>query len=88
MPRVTSLRLGDKLAERLDRLAAAMDRPRAWVIEQAGARHVADEARQLREIAGAPAEHRSGRATLHRHEGVMARLAAPLPASGDADPPA
>jgi predicted transcriptional regulator len=43
MSRVTSIRLSDELAGWLDELAVAVDRSRAWLIEQAIARYVEEE---------------------------------------------
>lgn len=86
MPRVTSIRLSDELAGRLDQLAAAVDRPRAWVIEQAIARYVEEEAWQVAAVTEALAEYRAGGATLHDHDAVMGRLEARIRAAGDAGP--
>lgn len=74
MARVTSVRLSDELATQLDKLAAAVDRPKAWLIEQAISRYVEDEAWQVQAIAEALSEYRSGTATLRSHEDVMRRL--------------
>ena len=43
MVKVTSLQLSEELAARLERLAVSLDRPRAWIIEQAVARYVEQE---------------------------------------------
>lgn len=87
MARVTSIRLSDELVGRLDALAAAVDRPRAWVIEQAIVRYVEEEAWQVAALTEALAEYRAGRVTLHDHDAVMERLEARLRATtGDADP--
>jgi len=40
MTKVTSLQLDDEIVARLDTLAAAIGRPRTWVIEQAIARYL------------------------------------------------
>ncbi len=87
MARVTSVRLSDELGEKLDRLAASLDRPRAWLIEQAIARYVEDEAWQVAAIGEALEAYRQGRAVLRPHDEVMARLEARLAKHpGDADP--
>lgn len=75
MAKPTSIRLSDDLTERLDRLAAAVDRPRSWLIEQAVSRYLDEEAWQVAAIADALAEYRSGRASLMSHEDFMAELA-------------
>lgn len=87
MPKVTSIRLSDELAARLDQLAASLDRPRAWLIEQAIARYVDEEAWQVAAITEALAEYRKGGASLHTHDEVMGRLEAKMHAqTDDADP--
>jgi predicted transcriptional regulator len=87
MTRVTSIRLSDDLAGRLDQLAATLDRPRTWLIEQAVARYVDEEAWQIAAIAEALAEYRRGGATLSPHDELMGRLEARIRATtGDADP--
>lgn len=87
MARVTSIRLSDDLAGRLDSLAASLDRPRAWLIEQAIARYVDEETWQLAAIAEALDEYQKGRANLLPHDEVMGRLEAKIRArAGDADP--
>ncbi len=86
MSRVTSIRLSDELATRLDQLAASLDRPRAWLIEQAIARYVEEEAWQMAAIAEALSAYRRGGAVLHPHDTVMERLAAKVRATThDAD---
>ena len=86
MSRITSVRLGDDLAARLDNLAASLDRPKAWVIEQAIARYVEQEAWQLEAIAEALTEYRQGNSTVRPHKEVMAQLEAKIrQQSGDAD---
>jgi predicted transcriptional regulator len=87
MSRVTSIRLSDELAGRLDELAVAVDRSKAWLIEQAIARYVEEEAWQVVAVTEALAEYRAGGATLHDHDDVMGRLEARIRATaGDADP--
>ena len=87
MTEVTSVRLSDELTERLDRLAASLNRPRAWLIEQAILRYVEDEAAQLAAIEQALADYRAGTAKLVPHEEVMKRLDEKIRArQGDAAP--
>ena len=87
MSRVTSIRLDDELAGRLDQLAAALDRPRSWVIEQAIARYVEEEAWQVAAITEALEAYERGGATLLPHAQVMAELEAKIRAKlGDARP--
>jgi predicted transcriptional regulator len=78
MAKVTSVRLSDELATRLDQLAAAVDRPKAWLIEQAISRYVEDEAWQVQAIAEALAEYRSGQTTVRSHDEVMDELEATI----------
>jgi predicted transcriptional regulator len=74
MPRVTSIRLSDDLAARLDELATALDRPRAWLIDQAIARYVDEEAWQVVAISEALADFQTGGAILNPHDEVMKRM--------------
>ncbi len=74
MPKVTSIRLSDDLAARLDRLAEAIDRPRAWLIDQAIARYLDDEAWQIAAINEALSEYQEGRALLTAHDDLMKRM--------------
>lgn len=72
--KVTSIRLSDDLAARLDQLATALDRPRAWVIEQAIVRYVDEETWHVAAIGDALAEYRSGKSGLKPHGEVMEQL--------------
>lgn len=74
MSKVTSVRLTDDLVAKLDRLAASLDRPRAWLIEQAIARYVDEEAWQVAAIGEALAEYRSGPTGLKPHSDVIEQL--------------
>ena len=76
--RVTSIRLRDDLATRLDALAASLNRPRAWVIEQAIARYVDDEAWQVAAISEALAEYRTGESAPRPHGELMEWLEAKI----------
>jgi predicted transcriptional regulator len=87
MAKVTSVRLSDELASQLDQLAASLDRPRAWLIEQAIVRYVEQEAWQVAAIAEALKQYRQGNATVVPHDEVMSRLEARIrEQSGDASP--
>jgi predicted transcriptional regulator len=86
MTKVTSIRLSDEMAAKLDHLAAAVDRPRAWLIEQAIARYVEEEAWQIAAIVEAVTSYRAGTTKLVPHEDVMRRLDEKIQARlGDAD---
>ncbi len=74
MSKVTSIRLNDDLAAQLEQLAAALDRPRAWLIEQAIQRYVDEEAWQVLAISEALTEHRSGKAVTKPHTQVVEQI--------------
>ena len=74
MSRATSIRLSDDLIGKLDELAASVDRSRAWVIEQAITRYVAEEAWQVAAIKSALNDYRSGGSSLKPHGAVMAEV--------------
>jgi predicted transcriptional regulator len=78
MTKVTSVRLDDEMANKLDRLAASLDRPRTWLIEQAIASYVEEQSWQVAAISEALDDYRSGNAAVTPHEQVMDRLAAKL----------
>ena len=82
MSKITSIRLKDDLCAQLDQLAKALDRSRAWVIEQAIARYVEEEAWQIAAIQEALAEYQAGGAKLIPHEEVMDALDARIKAAG------
>jgi len=85
--KLTSIRLSDEVAAKLDQLAAALDRPQSWLIEQAVARYVDEEAEQVLQIQDALADYRAGRSRLVPHDDVVRRLDDKLRAKlGDADP--
>jgi predicted transcriptional regulator len=65
MARVTSVRLSEQLAIRLEELAGALDRPRSWVIEQAIARYVGEQAWQVTAISSALDEYQAGATQPH-----------------------
>ena len=83
MSKVTSIRLSDELVGQLDQLAAALDRSRAWLIEQAIERYVEEEAWQVAAISDALAAYRKGDAALYPHDAVMERLGAKIRAASD-----
>lgn len=74
MTKVTSIRLEDELSSQLDTLAVSLDRPKAWVIDQAIRRYVREQAWQVQAIQEALDDYRSGHAELVPHEEVMDRL--------------
>ena len=65
MSRVTSVRLSEELASRVEGLAAALDHPKGWVIEQAVARYVEQEAWQVQAIKEAVDAYHEEKATGH-----------------------
>lgn len=80
MAKVTTVRLNEELAEQLDALAASLDRPRSWVIEQAIAQYLQEQAWQVQAIEEALDDLNSGQAELVPHEEVMEGLEAQLKA--------
>ena len=72
----TSIQLNDDLARRVEQLASILDRPRAWIVEQAVELYVEAEARQTQAIAEALDTYRSGNATVYPHEQVMREMRA------------
>ncbi len=78
MTKTTSVRLEEDLANKLDALAASMDRPKAWLIEQAIKSYVDEQAWQVQAIREAMEEYRSGKAESVPHEEVKERLEAKI----------
>jgi predicted transcriptional regulator len=76
--KVTSVRLSDEVASQLDQLASSLDRPKSWLIEQAIARYVEEEAWQIQAISGALDRYRRGEATVRPHDEVMDRMEAKI----------
>ena len=74
MSKITSVRLTDDTVDKLERLAASLDRPRSWLIEQAIDSYLEEQSWQIAAIAEALAEYESGTATLISHEEVGARM--------------
>jgi len=70
------VQLPDELAAQLDGLAAVLDRPREWLIEQALDRYIEQESEAIDAIATALAEYRAGNAAVLPHAVVMDRIAA------------
>lgn len=83
MTKVTTVRLDEKLTEQLDALAASVDRPRSWLIEQAIKRYLAEQAWQVQAIQEALDDLHSGKAELVPHSEVMQRLETKLKAKLD-----
>ncbi|MDQ3707594.1 MAG: ribbon-helix-helix protein, CopG family [Chloroflexota bacterium] len=76
MPKITSIRLEDETAAQLDALTKSMDRPRAWLIDQAIKSYIAEQSWQITAIKEALEDYRSGQAELVPHEAVMDEMAA------------
>ncbi len=76
MPKVTSVRLEDDIAVQLANLAKLMNRPRAWLIDQAIRSYIAEQSPQVTAIKEALEDYRSGRAELITHEIVTEEIAA------------
>jgi predicted transcriptional regulator len=74
MSKSIAFQLDAEIARKLEQLAASLDRPQAWLIEQAILRYIEDETWQAQEIADALNTYRVGEATLTPHEQVMDRL--------------
>jgi predicted transcriptional regulator len=73
-----TVRLDPETVRRLDQMAQAMDRDRAWLMSQAIERYVEEEAWQVAAIREAVRKVKSGKAKLLPHEDVFARLEAKL----------
>lgn len=76
MARITSIRLEDETTEQLDALARSMDRPKAWLIDQAIKSYIAEQSWQVAAIKEALEDYRSGGAELEPHEAVMEEMIA------------
>jgi predicted transcriptional regulator len=74
MAKIISVRLEDELSKKLERLAVSMDRPKAWLIEQAIKRYVDEQSGQVQAIKEALDDYRSGESKVVPHEEVMAEL--------------
>lgn len=80
MVKPTSVRFDSELAERLDALAVAVNRPKTWLIEEAVRRYIDEQAWQVQAIQEALDDYRSGNAELVAHDQVMQRLEAKIKA--------
>jgi predicted transcriptional regulator len=58
--KVTTVRLEEELSERVEALADAMDRSKAWIIAQAITSYVNEQSWQVAVIKEALADYRSG----------------------------
>ena len=67
-----SARVPEVLRDQVDALAEALDRDRAWVIEQAVKRYLADESEFIAAVQRGRADARAGRVT--EHDDFMAEL--------------
>ncbi len=74
MHKPSSIRLSDDLLRRVDQLAAAVERPRSWVIERAIAAYLDDQEWQVAKVREAVEDLRAGTATLVPHQQVVAQL--------------
>lgn len=74
MVKITSVRLEDSLSSKLDALAASMERPKAWLIEQAIRSYVQEQSWQVKAIEEAITEYGSGKGEVVPHEQVMEQL--------------
>ncbi len=78
MSRVMVIRIDDDLAGKLDELAAALDRPKSWLIERAIVSYVADRSWPVRAISEALDAYRGGSEILASHQAVIERVEARL----------
>jgi len=78
--KTTSIRIDEKKLRRLDRVAAAMDRPRAWVVDQAIDRFLEYEEWFVRQVDRGIVQ--ADRGDLVPHDDVMAELKARMRKSG------
>ena len=67
-----SARVPEVLRDQVDALATALDRDRAWVIEQAVKRYLADESAFIAAVQRGRADARAGHVT--EHDDFMAEL--------------
>lgn len=82
MPKPTSVRLEDDLAEQLDQLAAAVNRPKTWLIEDAIRRYVEEQSWQVAAIRQEMEDHQAGKglSDLAPHDVVMRQFEARIQA--------
>ncbi len=74
MPKIIFIYLEDELAAKLDALAASMERPKSWVIEQAIINYVDEQSWQVEAVREALQDYRSGTAILVPHKQVMQEI--------------
>lgn len=74
MSKITSVRLEDEVATQLEVLARSMDRPKAWLIEQAVKSYIEEQSWQVAAIREALEDYNSGHAELVPHEVVMEEI--------------
>jgi predicted transcriptional regulator len=74
MSKITSFRLDDDLGGQLEALAASLDRPKSWLIEQAVRSYVQEQSWQVQAIQEALEELDNGQVTLVPHDEVMTRM--------------
>lgn len=74
MTKMTSFYLDNKLSSKLEALAALMECPKDWLIEQAIRHYVDEQGRQAQAVQEAVAELDSGSAILIPHDEVMSRF--------------
>lgn len=80
MSKIASARIDDQLSQQLDDLSAAINRPRAYIIEQALQRYVHDEAWQVAKISQAVDDYEQGRADLIPFDEAMDHIDAKISA--------
>jgi len=78
MRKPSSIRLPGELSDRVDRLAAVLERPRSWVIERAIAAYLDDQEWQVAKIREALDDVRSGTAKFIPHHEVIAHMDATI----------
>jgi predicted transcriptional regulator len=78
MPKPTSVRLKNDLADQLDQLAIAVNRPKTWLIEEAVRRYVEEQSWQIAAIRQELEDHQSGKgiAELAPQDTVMRKVEA------------
>ena len=74
MGKPTTIRLDETLIREMEALAAATERSRAWHIEQAIRRYLAEEAWQVQAVSDALRAYHAGAINLVPHDEVMARV--------------
>ena len=80
MSKTASARIDEQLSQQLDDLSDALNRPRAYIIEQAIRRYVHEEAWQVEKISKALDDYEQGRTELKSFDEVMDRIDANISA--------